>query len=212
VYHCSNYHDFDDVSNIFWAHPDGIKLFNTFYTVLVLDSTYKTNKYRLLLLEFVGNTSTQLTFSIGFAYMMYEKEEHVTWALERCRELLHSKDLYPNIVVVDRDNALMNVVDIVFHEATALLCEYHIERNARAKCKTDCKVKDLKGKDGKDIKPNSTVKTIMRAWEDTVDSDTEEAYVDDCNRFKVVCEKWPKFVEYVESTILGPVKEKIVKF
>jgi len=93
VYHCRNYHDSDDVSYLFWAHPDGFKLFNTFSTVLVLDSTYKTNMYRLPLLEFIGNTSTQLTFSIGFAYMMSEKEYNVTWALERCRELLHSKDL-----------------------------------------------------------------------------------------------------------------------
>jgi hypothetical protein len=74
--------------------------------VLVLDSTYKTNKYRLLLLEFVGNTSTQLTFSIQFSYMMYEKGYNVSWTLERCRELLHSKDIYPN--------ALMNVMDTFF--------------------------------------------------------------------------------------------------
>jgi len=43
----------------------------------------------------------------------------------------------------------MNVVDTIFPKDTALLCEYHIERNVRAKCKTDCNVKDLKGKDGK---------------------------------------------------------------
>ena len=65
VYHYRNYHDSDDVSDIFWTHLDGIKLFNTFSMVLMLDSTYKTNKYHLLLLEFFGNTSTQLTFSIG---------------------------------------------------------------------------------------------------------------------------------------------------
>ncbi|XP_024630682.2 protein FAR1-RELATED SEQUENCE 5-like [Medicago truncatula] len=206
VYTCRNYRDFDYISDIFWAHPNGIKLFNTFSTGLVLDSTYNTNKYRLPLLEFVANTFTQLIFSIGFTYMMYEKEEHVTWALERCRKLLHSKDLYPKVVVTDHDNALMNDVDTVFPESTALLCEYHIERNVRAKCKTDCKVNDLKGKDGKVIKPNSMVKTIMRAWEDIMDSDTEKTYVDNCNRFKVVCEKWHKFVEYVESTMLGPVK------
>ena len=37
VYHCRNYPDSDDVSDIFWSHPDGIKLFNNFSTVLVLD-------------------------------------------------------------------------------------------------------------------------------------------------------------------------------
>jgi len=43
----------------------------------VLDSTYKTNGYRLSHLEFVGVTSTKLTFSIAFAYMMFEKEDNL---------------------------------------------------------------------------------------------------------------------------------------
>ena len=125
--------------------------------------------------------------------MMSEKEDNVSWALERCRELLRSKDIYPKVVVTDQDNALMNVVGTVFAEATALLCEYHIERNVRAKCKTNCKVKDIKGNDGKKIKPSSVVKMVMRALEDIVNFDTEEAYVDNCNWFKVVCEKFPMF-------------------
>nr|ABN08127.1 hypothetical protein MtrDRAFT_AC155880g27v2 [Medicago truncatula] len=107
VYHCRNYPDFVDVDDILWVHPNGIKLFNTFSTMIVLDSTYKSNKYCLLLLEFICNTSTQLTFSIGFAYMMSKKEDNVTWTLERCRELLHSKAIYPKVVVTDWDNALM---------------------------------------------------------------------------------------------------------
>lgn len=107
VYHCRNYPDFVDVDDILWVHPNGIKLFNTFSMMIVLDSTYKSNKYCLLLLEFICNTSTQLTFSIGFAYMMSQKEDNVTWTLERCRELLHSKAIYPKVVVTDWDNALM---------------------------------------------------------------------------------------------------------
>jgi hypothetical protein len=74
MYHYRKYRDYDDVSDVFWAHPNSIKLFNTFSTVLVLDSTYKTNKYHLPLLEFVGNTSTLKTFSIAFAYMMSERQ------------------------------------------------------------------------------------------------------------------------------------------
>jgi len=77
VYHCRKYLDSDDVSDVFWAHPNSIKLFNMFSTVLVLDFTYKTNKYRLPLLEFVGNTSTMKTFSTAFAYMMSERQDNV---------------------------------------------------------------------------------------------------------------------------------------
>jgi len=78
VYHCRKDHDSDDVSDILWAHPNDIKLFNTFSTVPVLDSTYKANKYRLSLVEFVGVTSTEYMFSIAFVYMMSKKENNVT--------------------------------------------------------------------------------------------------------------------------------------
>ena len=82
----------------------------------------------------------------------------------------------------------------------------------KAKCKLDCKVKDLKGKNGAAIKLASVVKTVMAAWLDIVDSETEQAYIDNWTRFKVVCTKFPKFLDYVEHTILNPVKEKFVRF
>jgi len=99
VYHCRKYCVSDDVSDVFWAHPNSIKLFNTFSAMLMLDSTYKTNRYPLPLLESVGNMSTMKTFSIAFPYMMSERQDNVNWALERCREMFHSKDLYPKVVV-----------------------------------------------------------------------------------------------------------------
>ncbi|KAK2382991.1 hypothetical protein QL285_070490 [Trifolium repens] len=64
--------DNQTVSDIFFAHPESIKLFNLFPTMLLLDSTYKTNKYRLPLLEFVGTTSAEQTFSVGFALLSAE--------------------------------------------------------------------------------------------------------------------------------------------
>ena len=57
------------VQDIFWTHPTSVKLFNNFPTVLIIDSTYKTNLYRMSLFEIVGVTSTYLTYSVGFAFM-----------------------------------------------------------------------------------------------------------------------------------------------
>lgn len=65
-------------------------------------------------------------FSIAFAYMMFEKEDKVTWAIERCHDLLKSKDISPKVMVTYWNNALMNDVNIVFPKATTLLCEFHI--------------------------------------------------------------------------------------
>jgi hypothetical protein len=56
------------------------------------------------------------------------------------------------------------------------------------------------------------VKTIMDTWEVIINSDTKQAYIDSCNRFKIVFDKFPKFLKNVETTILGKVKEKVVWF
>ena len=38
--------DEDVVRDIFWSHPDAVKLSNTCNLVFLIDSTYKTNRYR----------------------------------------------------------------------------------------------------------------------------------------------------------------------
>ncbi|XP_058742100.1 uncharacterized protein LOC131614545 [Vicia villosa] len=109
----SRYRTCDDgvtVRDVFWTHPDSIKLFNTFPTVLLLDSTYKTNKYRLPLFEMVGVTSTIKTYAVGFAFLECEKEDNYRWALEVCRSLLKEQVKMPKAIVTDRDTVLMNAV------------------------------------------------------------------------------------------------------
>ncbi|XP_058726499.1 uncharacterized protein LOC131597852 [Vicia villosa] len=89
------------VRDIFWTHPKSIKLFNIFSTVLMIDSTYKTNKYRVPLLEIVGVTSTEKTFSVGFAFLESEKEDNVTWALEMSNTLLKDQENTLKAIVTD---------------------------------------------------------------------------------------------------------------
>lgn len=36
------------ILDIFFAHTKSMKLFNAFFTVLVMDSTYKTNQYKVV--------------------------------------------------------------------------------------------------------------------------------------------------------------------
>ena len=46
--------DEDVVCDIFWCHPDAVKLCNACKLVILIDSTYKTIRFRLLLYDFVG--------------------------------------------------------------------------------------------------------------------------------------------------------------
>ncbi|GAU48047.1 hypothetical protein TSUD_272250 [Trifolium subterraneum] len=141
---CRTIGDSTTIQDIFWAHPESIKLFNTFPTVLMMDSTYKTNKYKMPLFEIVGVTSTEKSYNVGFAYIANEKEDNFVWALETCKSLLISKETFPKVIVTDRDKSLMNAVAKVFPNSTALVCRVHVYKNVKAKFKALCKAKDQK--------------------------------------------------------------------
>ncbi|KAL5193902.1 Protein FAR1-RELATED SEQUENCE 5 [Glycine soja] len=110
------------VCDLFWCHPDAMKLNNACHLVFFIDSTYKTNRYKLPLLDFVGMTPTGMTFFARFAYMEGERINNVVWALER-------GDRFPIVIVTDRDLTLMNAIKTVFPECTNLLCRFHIDKN-----------------------------------------------------------------------------------
>ena len=75
--------DEDVVRDIFWSYLDAVKQCNACNLVFFfIDNTYKTNMYRLLLLDFVGVTPVGMTFSVGFAYLEGEHLNNVVWALE----------------------------------------------------------------------------------------------------------------------------------
>lgn len=113
-----------------------MKLCNACNLIFFIDSTYKTNRYRLSLLDFVGVTPTGMTFSVGFAYLERERLNNVIWALEWFQGLFLRRDALPRVIVTDRDLTLMNAVKTVFPECTNFLCRFHIDKNVKAKCKS----------------------------------------------------------------------------
>ncbi|KAH1265183.1 Protein FAR1-RELATED SEQUENCE 5 [Glycine max] len=128
--------DEDVVCDIFWCHPHAVKLCNACNLAFLIDSTYKTNRYRLQLLDFVGVTPTGMTFYAGFAYLEGEHVNNVVWALKHFRGLFLRRDALPGVIVIDRDLPLMNVVKTVFPECTNLLCRFLIDKNVKEKCKS----------------------------------------------------------------------------
>ena len=127
--------DEDVVHDIFWTHPDAVKLSNACHLVFLVDSTYKENIYKLSFLDIVGVTPTRMIFSATFSYSEDEPINIVVWALERFRGIFMRSDALPQVIVTDIDSTLMNIVKIVFPESTNLLWQFHIDKNFKAKCK-----------------------------------------------------------------------------
>ncbi|KAH1254465.1 Protein FAR1-RELATED SEQUENCE 5 [Glycine max] len=187
--------DEDVFHDIFWCHPDAVKLCNACHLVFFIDITYKTNRYKLPLLDFVGVTPTGMTFFVGFAYLKGERVNNVVWALERFRGLFLRCDGLAIVIMTARDLTLMNAVKIVFPECINLLCRFHIEKNVKAKCKSLIGQKNI-------------WEYVMDAWGSLVDFPSKQQFHECLKKFEISCSPWPMFVDNVNDTWIIPHKEK----
>ncbi|KAL8492337.1 hypothetical protein ACS0TY_023811 [Phlomoides rotata] len=187
------------VNDIFFAHPISVDLLHAFPFVLFMDYTYKTNIYKLPLLEIVGVTSTDMTFSIALAYMESEREDNYMWACSILKDLMHVYCL-PTIILTNRELALINAVESTFPSATHLLCKWHIRKNMLAKCK-------------KMFPSNDEWKSFSRSFDRVIDAENEGDFFDFLRIFQVDYTKNPKLkkdVEYCMDQWITPYKHKFI--
>ncbi|XP_057426429.1 PKS-NRPS hybrid synthetase cheA-like [Lotus japonicus] len=186
------------IRDVFWAHPNAIKLFNTFPYVVIMDCTYKTNKYAIPLLEIVGLTSTDKTYSIAFCYIVNEGTDDYVWALECMKSLLADQAMLPKVIVTDRDLALLSAAKQSLPNTTHLLCLWHINKCVLAKCKLYVGTDDF-------------AELVMMKWAEVVDAATvEEFEVKWMQLFNMCKAKYSNFTSYCSTTWLVH-KEKFAK-
>ncbi|XP_077246031.1 protein FAR1-RELATED SEQUENCE 5-like [Tasmannia lanceolata] len=109
------------LTHLFFAHPKSITLSKNYSNVFVMDCTYKTNKYKMPLLDIVGVTSFNSSFYSCFAFLQKEEREDYVWALTMFNDMLDNVSR-PTVIVTDRELALMRAIKIVFPGAMNLLC------------------------------------------------------------------------------------------
>lgn len=95
--------------------------------VIMLDCTYKTNKYDMPLLHCVGRNGCGRTFTVALVWLPNEKEDMYRWALENLQALL--PEISPKIVVTDREEALARAIRAVYPSAVHFLCRWHLNQN-----------------------------------------------------------------------------------
>ncbi|KAI0998249.1 hypothetical protein K3495_g9949 [Podosphaera aphanis] len=78
----------------------------------LMDSTYKTNRYRMPPLHDIGVTATNESFTVFYCFMHFEAEQFYTWAMEEFKRNLVARhgDCLNVVFVTDRELALMNAL------------------------------------------------------------------------------------------------------
>ncbi|KAI8573105.1 hypothetical protein RHMOL_Rhmol01G0252400 [Rhododendron molle] len=105
-------------------------------------------------------------------------------------------DALPNVIVTDRELALMNAIRSVFPDATNLLCRFHIGKNVLAKCR---KMFDDK-----------MWEEFSCSWGLVVFSASVEQYEERLRALKHDFKMIPAALEYLERNWLEPYKERFV--
>ncbi|KAI9919179.1 hypothetical protein PsorP6_011351 [Peronosclerospora sorghi] len=106
---------------LFFAHPESVALPKRLSSVVLLDNTYKTNRFRMPLFHVIGRTVLNKSFFL-------------LWALKKIENLCFGQQI-PPVIVIDSDGALAAAIQEVDQHSRHLLCLWHIEKNVLANSK-----------------------------------------------------------------------------
>ncbi|KAI3870443.1 hypothetical protein MKW92_029674 [Papaver armeniacum] len=177
------------VRDIFWAHPESALLAKCFPSVLMVDSTCKTNRFKKPLIHIVGVTSTGISFTVAFAFIEAETEEHYIWVLTQLKWIYMMNKL-PSVFVTNAESALISAIDIVFPGASRILCTWHVNQQVRANCE-------------KAFEDNEEWKQFYSDWNRVLQAETmdeyADAYVDLVMKWAMIC---PSCIVYLRDTWL----------
>jgi MULE transposase domain len=186
------------VTHLFFAHPRSLQLLEQYPDVLLLDCTYKTNRFKMPLLNIVGTTCLNTTFYVAFCFLAKEEKDDYIWAMEQLRNVFPA-EVQSSMMVMDQELALMNAIQQVFPKTQQLLCIWHIEKNILVHAS-----KEFEKADDREV--------FMKAWARVVSSDTEEDYEKNWLALENAFEdSAPGLVLYVKSTWIDLWKRLIVK-
>jgi len=94
----------DQLKNICFMTERMVKLANTFSDVLILDTTHKTNRFNLPLLDIIVINNLGRSCTCFIALLENQKTESILWALRAFKEKL---TVIPNVIFSDEDEAIV---------------------------------------------------------------------------------------------------------
>lgn len=116
------------LKNFVFVSKNMKQLYQRFYDVILVDSTYRTNKYSLPLLVFAGINENAKTFVLGFAVVRSEEAKNVSWIFEQLFTFL---GVEPGIICSDSCSTLSKVIKERLPNSQHLLCAWHVSQNIK---------------------------------------------------------------------------------
>jgi hypothetical protein len=201
------------LERLFFAHPDSIQIYKDHPEVVLLDCTYKTNRFRMPLLNICAVTGNRKTVQVALCFLSGEKEADYDWAMSHFQDMIEEHGiLEPDTWVTDRELALMNTLDDLFPDIDHILCTWHVNMNILANCRKHYPAdkQDLAKKTAVNPQgyiPDPQWVKFLKDWQALLDSLTHAEYRTRLSQF---CTHKKAAVDYIERVWLVW-KEKLVR-
>ena len=105
---------------LFWCDTQCLLDYAAFSGVVVFDSTYKTNRYNLPLVPFVGVNHHKRTVLFGCGIISHENKNSYEWLLRTFSNANIQK--HPISLITDGDLAMQRAIRIVWPNSSHRLC------------------------------------------------------------------------------------------
>ncbi|KAI4314684.1 hypothetical protein L6164_027571 [Bauhinia variegata] len=119
------------MSNIFWADPKARTNYTYFGDTVTLDTTYRSNRYRLPFAPFTGVNHHGQPVLFGCALLINESEASFIWLFKTWLEAMSSKP--PISITTDHDRVIRVAINHVFPDTRHRFCKWHIFKECQEK-------------------------------------------------------------------------------
>ena len=114
-----------------FASRRSLAQFRSMSFVLLMDATYKTNRFNLPLLIISSIDAFGKSYIVACSLLRHETSASYRHALVSFKSLFESHGPFVHTVVTDQEKALMNAISAEFPGTSQQLCLWHLEANVR---------------------------------------------------------------------------------
>ena len=116
---------------LIFAEKSSLTRFSQMSFVLLMDATYKTNRYNMPLLLISSVDPFGRSYVVACCLLRNESTSVYDMALASFKKLFGSVMPFPNTIVTDQERSLMNAIDNQFPGSSHQLCRWHLSENIK---------------------------------------------------------------------------------
>ena len=118
--------------SLFWMSPVQRELYSKFNDVVILDTTYNTNRFQMMLCIITVIDNNYKTRIIACAIIEDETLDTYRWIFDT---ILTETEDHPGVIFTDSDPAMICSIKEIYPNTHHLLCIFHIDLNLRKSLK-----------------------------------------------------------------------------